>query len=74
MVPWNSVFIQILFILGRDLRIERALAFLINFSFLEAMGRRRDKPGIAILTAGTSESSGPRIIFSFLFRKFYFFL
>jgi hypothetical protein len=37
---------------GRDLRIERALAFLINFSFLEAMGRRRDKPGIAILTAG----------------------
>ncbi|CAG5108086.1 Oidioi.mRNA.OKI2018_I69.chr1.g3626.t2.cds [Oikopleura dioica] len=36
---------------GRDLRIERALAFLVNFSFLEAMGRRPDKPGIAILTA-----------------------
>ena len=40
------------FILGNGLRIERSLAFLVNFSFLEAMGRRKANPGIAILTAG----------------------
>jgi len=37
---------------GNGLRIERSLAFLVNFSFLEAMGRRKANPGIAILTAG----------------------
>ena len=34
------------------MRIERSLAFLVNFSFLEAMGRRKSNPGIAVLTAG----------------------
>ena len=34
------------------MRIERSLAFLVNFSFLDAMGRRPNNPGIAILTAG----------------------
>ena len=34
------------------MRIERSLAFLVNFSFLDAMGRRPSNPGIAILTAG----------------------
>lgn len=37
---------------GNGMRIERSLAFLVNFSFLDAMGRRPSNPGIAILTAG----------------------
>jgi hypothetical protein len=42
---------------GNGLRIERSLAFLVNFSFLEAMGRRKSNPGIAILTAGGQTDS-----------------
>ena len=43
---------MLVLIQGNGMRIERSLAFLVNFSFLDAMGRRPNNPGIAILTAG----------------------
>ena len=44
--------LMLVLIQGNGMRIERSLAFLVNFSFLDAMGRRPNNPGIAILTAG----------------------
>ena len=42
---------------GYGIRIEKALSFLLNFSFLPAMGRRTDKKGIAILLASQKTDS-----------------
>lgn len=42
---------------GYGLRIEKALSFLLNFSFLPAMGRKTNRPGIAIVLASQKTDS-----------------
>ena len=42
---------------GYNIRIEKPLSFLLNFSFLPAMGRRTDKPGIAIILVSQKTDS-----------------
>lgn len=42
---------------GYGLRLEKAMSFLLNFSFLPAMGRKKDRPGIAIILAAQKTDS-----------------
>ena len=42
---------------GYGLRLERPLSFLLNFSFLPAMGRNSDRPGIAVVVSGAKTDS-----------------